>query len=54
MQTSKRVGNANFKDANQILDLTNKGKEKWMERRRSKAGRRVVENNGIAARRIGM
>ena len=34
MQASKWARNANFKDANQILDLTNKGKEKiqgWKE-----------------------
>ena len=37
-----------------MLDLTNKGKEKWMERRRSKAGRKAVENNGTTARRTGL
>ena len=34
-----------------MLDLTNKGKEKWMQRRRSKVGRRAAKNNGTAARR---
>ena len=42
MQASKCARNANFKNANQILDLTNKGKGKWMERRRSKAGRKAA------------
>ena len=32
----------------------NEGKEKWMERRRSKARRRTAENNGAAARRTGL